>query len=524
MKKWLSGVRAKLLIISSVGLASLIVVGVVCILAILNLSHKLDDAYNQRLKMSEELGNIDAGMHASMRWLWTATAYENDQKERQHYGEKAREEIKEIDRAMGIYFSIPKSAKSQDIISKKFIPNWEASKKIYEEVINRLEKNDAQAVIEGKNLIINKLRLALAPATEADLELQKIADEVNVKVVSEALSYAKNVEVEAVIILILGVFFSIGASVYIANRLIKSLLDVSGELKNSSTEVSSAATQIASASEELSQSTMEQAASLEETSSSIHEVSVMVAKNSENANEASRDSMSSQQRANRGREVVNTMITSIHEISDSNEKIMQQIEQSNQEISEIVKVISEIGNKTKVINDIVFQTKLLSFNASVEAARAGEHGKGFAVVAEEVGNLAHMSGKASGEISEMLDTSIKTVERIVFETNNKVQDLVKAGKLKVDVGIKVSQECGRVLEEIVASVSSVSSMANEIAVSSQQQSVGVADITKTMHTINLATQQNSTVANQSASAAEQLSVQAQSLQNLVQILSQTIEG
>jgi methyl-accepting chemotaxis protein len=78
---------------------------------------------------------------------------------------------------------------------------------------------------------------------------------------------------------------------------------------------------------------------------------------------------------------------------------MNQINYSNEQMSEIVKVIQEIETKTKVINDIVFQTKLLSFNASVEAARAGEQGKGFAVVAEEVGNLAQMSGNAAKEIS-----------------------------------------------------------------------------------------------------------------------------
>ena len=72
-------------------------------------------------------------------------------------------------------------------------------------------------------------------------------------------------------------------------------------------------------------------------------------------------------------------------------------------------LISEIGNKTKVINDIVFQTKLLSFNASVEAARAGEHGKGFSVVAEEVGNLAHMSGNSAKEITQLLESSINRV-------------------------------------------------------------------------------------------------------------------
>lgn len=100
------------------------------------------------------------------------------------------------------------------------------------------------------------------------------------------------------------------------------------------------------------------------------------------------------------------MIHSITEISESNDRIMSQVADGNRKISEIVQVISEIGNKTKVINDIVFQTKLLSFNASVEAARAGEHGKGFAVVAEEVGNLAQMSGNAAKEISDMLNGSV----------------------------------------------------------------------------------------------------------------------
>lgn len=70
------------------------------------------------------------------------------------------------------------------------------------------------------------------------------------------------------------------------------------------------------------------------------------------------------------------MGVAIGEISESNNRILQQVEDSNQKITDIVKVINEIGTKTKVINDIVFQTKLLSFNASVEAARAGEHGKG----------------------------------------------------------------------------------------------------------------------------------------------------
>jgi methyl-accepting chemotaxis protein len=79
------------------------------------------------------------------------------------------------------------------------------------------------------------------------------------------------------------------------------------------------------------------------------------------------------------------LVSTVQEVGHGNEKVRQDIIQNYDEIAGISKVIATIEERTKVINDIVFQTKLLSFNASVEAARAGEHGKGFAVVAEEVG-------------------------------------------------------------------------------------------------------------------------------------------
>src|SRR5262249_25320683 len=145
-------------------------------------------------------------------------------------------------------------------------------------------------------------------------------------------------------------------------------------------------------SESLSSSTTEQAAALQETATSVDELSATISKNSENAQDSSETSRKSQGVASRGQDKMKEMAQAIVEIQGSTTEMAKQVEASNQEIGEITKVIHEIGNRTQVINDIVFQTKLLSFNASVEAARAGEHGKGFAVVAEEVGNLATMSG------------------------------------------------------------------------------------------------------------------------------------
>ncbi len=171
-------------------------------------------------------------------------------------------------------------------------------------------------------------------------------------------------------------------------------------------------------------------------------------------------------------------------------------------------------NKTRVINDIVFQTKLLSFNASVEAARAGEHGKGFAVVAEEVGNLAPMSGNAAKEISTMLEGSIQKVERIVEQSKTKVSLLLQYRKDTVDKGIRTAEECDRVLDDILANVSRVNQMVAEISTASQEQAMGVQEVTKSMNQLDQVTQQNLGVAQQSSTSAEHLNGRSEGLKRV----------
>ncbi len=325
------------------------------------------------------------------------------------------------------------------------------------------------------------------------------------------------------LILILGAIGLVSAFLF-STVLTKTLKAISDALDESSTQVSSAATQIAASSQELSQAVTEQAASLEETSSSVEEMSSMVNVNTENAKKASDNSGLSKRQAERGRSVVEEMVQSMSQINESNNNIMNQINKSNDQMSEIVKVIQEIETKTKVINDIVFQTKLLSFNASVEAARAGEQGKGFAVVAEEVGNLAQMSGNAAKEISDMLASSIHKVETIVQETKNSVDGLIADGKEKIKNGTKVAEECGEVLSEIVSNVSNVATMANEISVASDEQSKGIQEITKAMGQLDQVTQTNAQTSEQTAHAAEQLSVQSVSLKDQVVTLVAVING
>lgn len=388
----------------------------------------------------------------------------------------------------------------------------------------RAKPNDPAALTQMNDIAFNQLVESGNHARKAMLALREFhyaeADKAET-IAKDAAAFATKLSVALIIALgALGMF----AAYLFSNSLSKSLKEISDALDESSAQVSSAAGQIASSSEELSQAATEQAASLEETSASVEEMSSMISINSENARKASDNSVSSQKQAERGRQVVSEMVQSMAQINESNNNIMTQINYSNEQMGEIVKVIQEIGTKTKVINDIVFQTKLLSFNASVEAARAGEQGKGFAVVAEEVGNLAEMSGNAAKEISEMLASSVHKVETIVNETKTKVDVLINDGKEKVRQGTKVAEECGDVLAEIVTNVAGVSTMASEISNASLEQSKGIQEITKAMGQLDQVTQTNSATSEEAASAAEELSAQADSLKNQVLTLVAVING
>ncbi|MFN7823810.1 MAG: methyl-accepting chemotaxis protein [Pseudobdellovibrionaceae bacterium] len=304
----------------------------------------------------------------------------------------------------------------------------------------------------------------------------------------------------------------------------KSVMARVSELLKASNEVTDASTKIASQSTELSEAATEQAAAIQETMSAVDEISATTEKNAESAHRSKTVSGQSRESATRGQREMDQMLKSIADISSSNDEIAQHMQESNRQISDIVRLINDIGSKTKVINEIVFQTKLLSFNASVEAARAGEYGKGFAVVAEEVGNLAQMSGNAAKEISEMLEGSIRQVEKIVADTQSKIENLVDNSKEKVALGNKTAEQCNDALADILKNVAEVDALVSEIAQASREQSNGVREISKAIGQLDVVTQQNTAVSQQSSAAAEQLNAQAVELNGIVGELTRIVEG
>ena len=185
-------------------------------------------------------------------------------------------------------------------------------------------------------------------------------------------------------------------------------------------------------------------ASVEQTSASIEEISSMTENNVVEARKM--------------QDIANTMQEQMNELDQA----MVQITESNKKIEQLTTIIQEIEEKTAIIDDIVFQTKLLSFNASVEAERAGEHGRGFAVVAQEVGNLAKMSGSAALEIAN-----------IVKDSTQKAAVISSENKKKVELGNDIVKETQKQAALISAGAAGLSNASNE-------QSIGIGEIS-TVH-------------------------------------------
>ena len=256
------------------------------------------------------------------------------------------------------------------------------------------------------------------------------------------------------------------------NETLDSLNDILGQVNSGAEHITSASSEVANNSQSLAGGASEQAASLQEVSASLTELDSQTKRNSENAITANTNSKEAKDKAVNGNKLMNQMLGAMREIQDSSTNI-----------SRIIKVIDEIA----------FQTNILSLNAAVEAARAGKHGKGFAVVAEEVRNLAQRSAKAAKETTELIENSA----------------------IKVNNGTKISNETAKYLDEIVNSVSLVSNLVDNIEKSSNEQKIGISEISKALIQIENVTQSTAASAEESASASEELSSQAIQLKNMI---------
>jgi methyl-accepting chemotaxis protein len=256
------------------------------------------------------------------------------------------------------------------------------------------------------------------------------------------------------------------------NATMESLEDALSQVNEAVAQVSSASMQIATGSQSLAEGASEQAASLEEISSTLEELASMAKQNADNANQAKNLAEESRGSADSG-------VSSVGRMSEA----IDTIKNSSDQTAEIIKTIEEIA----------FQTNLLALNAAVEAARAGDAGKGFAVVAEEVRNLAQRSATAAADTSRIIQGSVQNAEN----------------------GVKIAAEVTRALDAINQSFNKVNDLVAEISAASGEQSTGIDQINISIAEMDKTVQSNAANSEESASAAEELSGQVESLHSMM---------
>ncbi|GIL16292.1 MAG: hypothetical protein BroJett040_00430 [Oligoflexia bacterium] len=401
-----------------------------------------------RVPLSHYSTEMANSVNEVVRYSWTIFGMGLDVEERARHATLVKQSIAKFDAAMEQYVALPRDEKAKQIFAP-VIEEWPKMKEQAEKVLDYLGRNDPRYDEMGKYYINSGLRPVADTLTKIFNELTERRAASQKETGEAAIKQADLVLMIVPLAGLIVVFITLSVTILVGKGLIKKLHGLAETMMNGAANVTGVSERIHYSSMTLNSGAAQQAALLQQTTATTEEVSSMVSRNAENSEKSVGQAELSSKAAYTGQEVIQEMRQAIQDINDANQMIMQQIDKSNKENQEIVKLIQEVGSKAKVINDIVFQTKLLSFNASIEAARAGDKGKGFAVVAEEVGNLASMSGNAAREITELLQNSITKVETMARETKEEVERVIEIGRAKVDYGGQVAARCEETFREIV---------------------------------------------------------------------------
>jgi methyl-accepting chemotaxis protein len=249
----------------------------------------------------------------------------------------------------------------------------------------------------------------------------------------------------------------IGNEIIQMNDMITSMLQ---DNQRDGTLLQNSATDLTSNVGILSSNATSQAASLEETAASIDEITSNIEQTSQKAQEMLGISNDTKESANSGKEMANKTVSSMDEINDT---------------------VIAINDAIAVIDQIAFQTNILSLNAAVEAATAGEAGKGFAVVAGEVRNLASRSAQAAKEI----------------------KDLVESATVKANDGKGISSKMIEGFSVLEEKIMSTSELISDVTNAAKEQSVGMSQISDAVGQLDQFTQQNAAIADKTNAIAQE---------------------
>lgn len=436
----------------------------------------LQTMYEDRLLPVQQIGQMRANANANLSDLQSLMLESNPQLQKK-YVATIKERTTQNEDLTKAYDATNQSSEVK-VVVEKMVDSRGASRTARAKVrdLALAGKRDAAWVV---------YRSQAVPATEEYFAYLGEIYDLNAKNAEEMHAKGNKDSQTANLMLIVsivgGVILLVSLGIMISNMITRPIKQAIDGLNFGTEEVSSAASQVAAASQSLAEGASEQAAAIQETSATLEETSSMVHQNRENTQQAAVLAKQAKQYAEKSNDEMYKMSQSMSELKNSS--------------SEIAKII-------KVIDEIAFQTNILSLNAAVEAARAGDAGKGFAVVAEEVRSLAQRSAQAAKDTT------------IIIESNIDLSDS----------SVNIAKAVRESVESIGEQATKVSDLLDEISVATNEQAQGVEQIHKAVSQMEIALQSNAATADESASASSSLQEQAINVKDIVDSLIVLVDG
>jgi len=335
-----------------------------------------------------------------------------------------------------------------------------------EEQIGLQAEQDLANVGHANFNILKSADVIADSTTELLGKLNKLSDKITDDLEKGELTLAqhlKKIFVSSLIAVLIMALLAILSSRLAIGKMVSKIADFTGLLLQESEALKTGATVLSTSSSELTQTSTAQNAAILQTGAAVDELHSSSESASHKATAVQIQAEDNQNRVAVGRSTVSQLQQALKEMQASFKTTLDSFAQNKEDLQILRQLFESLETKTRMINEIVFQTKLLSFNASVEAARAGEMGKGFSVVAEEIGNLARMSGVTAEEISQMLG-----------ENKIKISAIIEAGQTRSQT---VQQTTEQILGKIESAMTQSLEAFNHISESSDLSNTAMGEIT-----------------------------------------------